>query len=361
MALDTLFALGLLLTNATQLRLPGLPVGPGEVCLAMWVVLLVCWQLSLRGSLLTPALRRLVVFWALFAIAESIGTVTGFTIGDIHDSQLFWHDIMAYPLIVAVSLASVVGSKAHMRLRRVSLLLVTFGTAALLLQLAVAARLLPLSLFDPWYWDRLRGWSANPDQLALLCVVLALLSLSLVETAGRASGRTAAVGCLIVAVCAGRLTGSDTSTAAIVMAGPLFLGLSVYRSALAPIAVIALPLTLGAVVPLAVSIGADSQDLVMSLAKHGGKEAREEADLRLWAWRTALERGVEAGMLGLGPGPICQSRTRSCKRASPKRTTRSRQGTRPPTARRILRPIIPSSTCSLRAGCWPLSAFYGSQ
>jgi hypothetical protein len=36
---DALMAVGLLLTTATQLRLPGSPLGPGEVCLVIWIAL----------------------------------------------------------------------------------------------------------------------------------------------------------------------------------------------------------------------------------------------------------------------------------------------------------------------------------
>ena len=37
--------------------------------------------------------------------------------------------------------------------------------------------------------------------------------------------------------------------------------------------------------------------------KNGGKEAAQETDLRLQLWQEAVDRGLEAGMLGLGPGP----------------------------------------------------------
>jgi hypothetical protein len=40
-AYDVVLALGLLLTTASQLRVPGLPIGPGEVCLAIWILLMV--------------------------------------------------------------------------------------------------------------------------------------------------------------------------------------------------------------------------------------------------------------------------------------------------------------------------------
>ena len=52
---DALLALGLLLTTASQLRLSGLPVGPGELCLTAWLLLMLGRELS-RGG---PPLIRL--------------------------------------------------------------------------------------------------------------------------------------------------------------------------------------------------------------------------------------------------------------------------------------------------------------
>ena len=44
---NALFALGIVLTTASQLRLPGVPLGIGEICLVFWLALAV---LRLLGS-----------------------------------------------------------------------------------------------------------------------------------------------------------------------------------------------------------------------------------------------------------------------------------------------------------------------
>ena len=77
MALDALLALGLLLSPASRLRLDGSPIGPGELCLFIWVLLMLGRQAARLGGPLTPALSRLLVFWVLFAAALCIGTITG--------------------------------------------------------------------------------------------------------------------------------------------------------------------------------------------------------------------------------------------------------------------------------------------
>jgi O-antigen ligase len=69
------------------------------------------------------------------------------------------------------------------------------------------------------------------------------------------------------------------------------------------IALITGPLMLASLVPIGLSAEADPESAVMGLMKHGGKEATQEADLRLETWQKAVGRTLESGMLGLGPGP----------------------------------------------------------
>src|SRR5260221_10494730 len=78
------------------------------------------------------------------------------------------------------------------------------------------------------------------------------------------------------------------------------------RSAFAWIIMAALPLILVAAVPLGTVIEAGTMDLAKDMAKDQGKRAQEEAELRLGLWGQAIGRGIDSGMLGLGPGPHLQ-------------------------------------------------------
>jgi O-antigen ligase len=66
---------------------------------------------------------------------------------------------------------------------------------------------------------------------------------------------------------------------------------------------VGLPALVAALAPLVVSERAATAELQSGLLKNGGKDAAAEADMRLALWQQAIERGVGAGMLGLGPGP----------------------------------------------------------
>jgi len=313
--LDILFALGLLLSPSSQLRIGGFPIGPGEICLSVWLVLMLCRTAMQHGPIATPALSRMLVFWLLFAIALSIGTMTGFVLDDQHDPVWFLHDAVAYPFLGAVSCLSVIGPDAEDRFRRVGWLLIVMGSASLALQLAHAWGYIAVPNTDPWYWNRFRGWSANPEQLALLCVALALLSLHLAETATRLRDRFVAVACAILPIYVGRFSHTDTLTIVLLLAVPAFVALklatwlhsserrTLLRPAVAWMAVLSVPLILASVAPF-LSLGSGrATTLAESMLKDNGRDAAQETELRLQLWRQAWQRGVESGMLGLGPGP----------------------------------------------------------
>jgi len=314
---DALLALGLLLTTATELRLPAIPIGPGEVSLVVWVVLMLFREVRLDSPLTTP-LSRLLIFWLLFSVALSIGTLAGYAIGDKHDSGLFFHDIMAYALAAVVSCLSVAGRNAGPRLRRVAWFLTGFGSASLAFLVTLAWGWLDVALISPWYWDRFRGWSANPMQLALLCAVLMLVALYLADEATRTGERIAALACAILAGYVGRLTKSDSFSVVLVGAIAIFVALklrhwlfafepnSTLRPMLAWMVILAVPLLLISLIPIRSIVAAHAEDAAKGIMKGDGKISEQEAGLRFQIWKEGIGRGVESGMLGLGPGPHLQ-------------------------------------------------------
>lgn len=310
---DLFLALGLLMSTASQLRPGTSPVGAGEVLLVAWTLMVVLRQMVPGGPALTPALSVLLRFWGLFALAETIGLVTGLMLDVKTDPQWLLHDVLAYPLVAVVS--CLLGLESTSRIRRVAWLLAITGTVALTVQLMAAAGLVRIGSVEPWYWERFRGWSANPNQLALLCAALTLNAVNLADTAAGPIERLAALPCAILAAVVGHMTGSDTFTFMLGAAGLGFMTLKLGiwlrvptrqlqpRVALALITVVGVPLLATAILPAALSSSAQTGDMAMGLMKNGGKDAHEEADLRFALWEQAIERGLKSGALGLGPGP----------------------------------------------------------
>jgi O-Antigen ligase len=314
--LDVLLALGLLLSTASQLRPGDSPVGPGEVCLAVWVLLMLFREVGRLGPVLTPPLSKLLIFWLVFTIAQCVGTMTAFAIGDRHDSGLFMHDVLAYPLLAAVSCLSVVEPGAGSRLQCVAWLLATLGAAWLMLQVAFGYGWVDLGDYDTWEWERFRGLSDNANQLALFCAMLGLLSLHLADVAHGFGKKILALICMSVAIVVGRLTMSDAFLLVLVAGGPIFVALKLHRwlmsrdrqkllrSASAWLVVLALPLVAACVVQLGTSAAMEVEDVIKGMTKGGGgRDTEETARLRFVLWNEAVRRGIETGLLGLGPGP----------------------------------------------------------
>jgi len=78
------------------------------------------------------------------------------------------------------------------------------------------------------------------------------------------------------------------------------------RSASAWVAIIGFPVLLLSAAPLAYSLATQAEGIAKELSKDNGKDTASEANLRLNSWNDAIERGLESGMLGLGPGPHLQ-------------------------------------------------------
>ncbi|WP_428493619.1 O-antigen ligase family protein [Rhodopila sp.] len=315
---NVLLAIALILTTASQFRVGGLPFGPGELCLVVWLGLRAPELFRQPSPPLTPAFCRMGTFWLLLTISLAIGTLVGLATGEIYDPNWFMHDCLAYPLLAAVSCVMVSGPEAARRLQSVARAMIALGVPSLALLLAQAAGILSIPSIEPWFWERFRGWSDNPNQLAVLCLSLAVVALHGIETARRAGQWWSAMLCLVLAVWVGRLSQSDGCTFAMLAAGLVFAAMKMrawlvmrgprlmLRSATAWIIIVAIPFAAAAMAPIVLSKPDSVGFLVSGLEKDGGKYADSEAKLRLALWRQALERSVRSGMLGLGPGPHLQ-------------------------------------------------------
>src|SRR5690606_21267788 len=137
------------------------------------------------------------------------------------------------------------------------------------------------------------GWSSNANQLGLLCLVLALLSLHLAETASRGHVRLAALACVALPIFVGYLTLSDAFAVGLGFALVGFVGIKTYRtlgsrprnagfgSILALLAILATPAMLASSAPLLYVIG-------MQIVKQHAHDPASERLERDIGYRTEL-------------------------------------------------------------------------
>jgi O-antigen ligase len=311
MILDWLLAFGLLLSTATQLRFGDTPFGPGELCLAVWLGLFLCLQAGRPAPASNAALTRVVTFWLILIVAESVGAIVGFATELFFDTANIIHDVIAYFFLFGLAFTMALELASEQRRRRVTWLIVLLGAASLSLQVAQAYGLIRLPIgVEPWYFDRLTGWSDNPNQLGLVAALLALLSMHLAETATARMEMIVAAACAVLAFSVGVLTKSDSFALGILAAGAVFLAIKsslwlatfkrglTFRAALVSLALLGLPVLAVGALPLAPAVverlDAKSEALY---------NEDSQGDLRFQLWGEALEKGMGAATLGLGPGP----------------------------------------------------------
>ncbi len=309
-----LLSLGLVLTAASQLRLPAVPLGVGESCLVVWLGVSSLRMLTGGRVCNARALLWLGMFWLSFALILSLGTCLAFLRQDL-DPPSMLHDAFAYLLVAAVSCFMAATLGADGALRQAQWFLIAFWNASLLVQLALGWSFISVSSIDPWFWDRFRGWAENPNQVALYCAVLTPLSVHLALTT-KGLGRIAALSTGLLSFAVGRLTKSDTFLFAMVLSAMALVVLRSRSWLLSPehrlslrfalalfLAVAIVPLSLS-LMPYVLATADDVESLAASMTKdRGGEATKQTAALRLQLWEDALHLGLETGSLGLGPGP----------------------------------------------------------
>ncbi len=311
---DAILAAGTVLSAASTLRLPGLPVGAGELLLVLWLGLSATYLVVTGRVGAGQAFRRMGSFWFVFALSLGFGAFVGMLFDPLLEPSSMAHDAMAYVLMAAIACLALLQPDNAAHMRRSAWWLVAFANLGLAFQLALGWGFISAGGIDPWYWNRFRGWSENPNQAALYCAVFTAVAIHLGMTAQTRGVRIAGWAGAILPLVAGRLTKSDTFLLTMLGLFGLLAALRL-RSWLADPAgsarrtaamalLVAAPLGLVSVLPYIWSDRSDASALALSLAKdQGGDATIRTANLRLDLWRNAIRKGLESGSFGFGPGP----------------------------------------------------------
>ncbi len=288
-------AIGMVLSLTPQLRLGA--VGPGELLILLWLLLgLMILLVGYRGEV--P--RALWDFVRFFASAS------------LDDWSLAFHDIVAYLLLFVLTIVLFALPGASRRLHLIQWFTALFGTLLLALQAANALGAFTLNGIDPWYWDRLRGWSDNPNQFALMAMIIGFLALELAEHDVGKGAKLLALACAFISFGIGWFARSNAYTIVVLAAFGLFGLLKAARAtrraeregfpAIAlGIAALAALVFVSCLFAPAIGSGGDGSPL--SLVARKGENQESEAKVRLYLWRQAIERGLDSWMIGYGPGP----------------------------------------------------------
>jgi hypothetical protein len=304
-------AMAMLLALETQLRIAG--AGPGVALLVLGLAPalgLALW----RGA---AGVRRdalaLFAFWALLAAAMSLGSIASTVRAFPVDVSLVSHDVIAYALLTLLTLAYATLPGRGRRLRRIQWWVAIFGACLSALQFANALGLFSLPDVDPWYWDRMRGWAENPNQFALLSLLIGFCAVALIDGCETRAQKAAAALCAAVALGVGLQSKSNAYSLMVAAGLAVYLALKGGRALLAAErsgvpavgALLMLASAAGFVLTLVsaeVNLNAELKSMAGGMARKGDDESADAA-LRLELWRQAVGVGWNSGGFGLGPGP----------------------------------------------------------
>lgn len=318
----TLLALGLVITAATQLRVEGLPLGPGELVLLVWLCLAGLRQLLSHPLILNPPLTRILAFWFVMVVSLCVGMTVGLVVEPFQDYSGMLRDTIAYAFVFSFSVMMAATMSDAGDRRQLSWRIVIIGSISLILQIGDGLVAIPMPGVDPWYWDRLRGWAENPNQLGFFALFIAFLGLHLADQAETKMESFQALGASVPAFVAGLMSGSDSFVIGLIVSGGLFFTLKsmawLQDTEMAPTlrgAAVALALL---ALPLAVMISVPFASAALSRIEQVSNQVyadNEQGETRLHLWAEAIDKGIQSGLVGFGPGPHLTSK--SFKRPPP--------------------------------------------
>ena len=221
----TLLALGLVISAATQLRVGGLPLGPGEIVLLIWLCLAGLRQLLSRPLILNPALTRVLCFWFVMVVSLCVGMTVGLVVEPFQDYDGMLRDAIAYAFVFSFSAMMALTLSDAAERRQLCWRIVVIGSISLILQIGGGLGKIPMPGVDPWYWDRLRGWAENPNQLGFFALFIALLGLHLADQAATKIESLQALSAVVPAFVAGLMSRSDSFVMGLIVSGGLFITL----------------------------------------------------------------------------------------------------------------------------------------
>lgn len=198
------FAVGITLSNATQLRPAGLPIGPGDVIVFAWM-LLVGFRLLIRHHAIPSITKVILLFWLVSFTSISLGFLIaeskGLTAGD------FNHDGLAFILAFVFSITFSLSISSKQEVKKLLSYCIPFTIFSLCILLFLPF-LVPF--INPWYGDiRFTGWAENPNQIALQLSMIPFFALHLLSQTSKRITKIWYILLIIGSLIIGRATGSD--------------------------------------------------------------------------------------------------------------------------------------------------------
>jgi len=310
-------ATGLVLTTATQLRISGLPIGPGEVLCLIWLILRAPTLIHERGNLWADTtIRGFVLFWGVMFCALAAGSVQGFS-QPTWDAQRSAHDAVAYGFAALLSIAALSHFRGHaveakQLLFIVLLIALSLNSALWLIAKSELGTMSAALMFSP---TRFQGLANNPNQLALLMVSIPFLGWYFLENSANKRVKLVSVIAMGAAMFIGLQTNSDAlklgalfgvGVLTIISAHSIFCRKVGWQWRVAALSVVLGAFVLSSLIETTANptqnIAVDVFSSMTESSANLTQNITADQGVRFALWTHAIQAWSEALFFGLGPG-----------------------------------------------------------
>jgi O-antigen ligase len=298
-------AVGIVLTTATQLRRSSLPLGPGEVMLAIWILFVGIEIALVRHHSIRPITRVFFWFWIASFISLALGLLSAESLG--LTSLSVFHDTFAFAFVFSFSIVFLMRVSSNQDLTKTLAIYTSFAIVSLSI-LFIFPRLIPL--FNTWYGGaRFTAWSKDPNQLALLLSTMPFFSLHFLRLSKNKYEKFGCFLLMIMSFILGTATQSDSLRLWWILASLVTIFLMMYRwlsehaiGFISPykISIFKQILILGFILAL-VLLGCIVYEKVYAVLSHVYSYG-SQGSARLTLWGNAIAALSHSPIFGLGPG-----------------------------------------------------------
>ncbi|WP_197036003.1 O-antigen ligase family protein [Fischerella sp. PCC 9605] len=171
-------AISIALTTATQLRLPGIPVGVGEIVLLLWMLSVGIRILLHRSYLITSVAKIVIFFWIAVFTCLTLGMLVAYFMDVLDPGPL--RDLFAFVFASLFSILFIISISSQKDKQIIHQILSRFIKFTIFVQAILFFIPVRIPFFQTWYEStRFQGWSNNPNQLAFLSTAIPFFSLYL--------------------------------------------------------------------------------------------------------------------------------------------------------------------------------------
>lgn len=299
-----LIGIGLALSTATQLRLPGSPVGLGEFSLLLGAGLSVTRALSTGQLRLVAGSMLVIQVWAVLVCGLLGGWLVGLVSGRWEAGAGF-HDAAAYLFSLLVTVAILLNPHSRERLMiamRTMTVVAAGGLSALLLGSVINGFGSVLTL-EPWSGVRFVGWATNPNQIGLLIGVVPFFAYYYRRTVQNRFQRWRIFATIAASIVVGVATLSDALLVAWLSALSAVVLVWVLGDCQAPFFSRTVLLKVLLLTMLVTSAGLIFYDVIQSGVAERFAAEQGQASVRLLLWEHGVQVFLQSPIVGYGPGP----------------------------------------------------------